>query len=133
MKEKETIIYTNNKCDVCKDLKISLKKEKIKFTEKDIENHREEWNKVQSITHMGATPTILFAGSYFVPERDFQHFEHVVGIIKNYIKPDLNSSDVALERIKTLNYSIAAAFRSIDRAIRSINTKLGEDGDKSTD
>jgi len=132
MKEEKAVIYTNNKCGVCKDLKISLKKEKIKFTEKDIENHIEEWSKVQSITHMSATPTILFKNSYFVPERDFQHFEHVVGIIKNYIEPDLNSSDVVLERIKTLNYNIAAAFKSIDRAIRSINTKLKEDGDKST-
>ena len=132
MKEKEIVIYTNSECDVCKDLKISLKKEKIKFTEKDIKNHVKEWNKVQSTIHMGTTPTILFAGSYFVPERDFQHFEHAIGIIKNYVAPDLNSSEVTLERIKTLNYSIAAAFRSIDRAIRSINTKLKENGDEST-
>jgi glutaredoxin len=126
MKEEKIVIYTNNKCSACKELKTALKEEKIKFIEKDIDNHEKEWNKVQSITHMSTTPTILFKNSYFVPERDFNHHSQVIGIIKYYVELDLNNNNIMLERMKTLNYSIATAFGSIDRAIRAINTKLGE-------
>ena len=131
MKEKITI-YTNNNCDRCKDLKDTLKKEKIEFTEKDIENHKKEWSEIQSTTHMSMTPTILFKGSYFMPERDFQSNEHVVGIFNNYEKPVLNNYNILLERMKTLNFNIAFAFRSLDQILRDVNEKLGENEHKST-
>ena len=131
MKEKITI-YTNNNCDRCKDLKDTLKKEKIEFTEKDVENHKKEWSEIQSTTHMSMTPTILFKDNYFIPERDFQSNEHVIGIFNNYEKPVLNNYDILLERMKTLNFNIAFAFRSLDQILRDVNEKLGENEHKST-
>tara|TARA_R100000049_G_C1865793_1_gene27484 strand:+ start:133 stop:531 length:399 start_codon:yes stop_codon:yes gene_type:complete len=131
MKEKITI-YTNDSCDRCKDLKDTLKKEKIEFMEKNIESHKKEWSKIQSATHISMTPTIFFKGSYFIPERDFQSNEHVVEIFNNYEKPDLDNYDILLERMKTLNFNIAFAFRSLDQILRDVNEKLGENGDKST-
>ena len=131
MKEKITI-YTNNNCDRCKDIKDTLKKEKIDFIEKNIENYKKEWSEIQSATHMSMTPTILFKDNYFIPERAFQSIEHVVEIFNNYEKPDLNNYDILLERMKTLNFNIAFAFRSLDQILRDVNEKLGENEHKST-
>ena len=124
MKEK-IIIYTNKNCGYCKELKNTFKDKGIEFTEVLTTDYEKEWNKVQSITHMSATPTILFKGSYFIPERDFNHPGQAVQILNSYEKPDLDSGDVMLERMKTLNYNIVFALSTLDRVIKNINGKLG--------
>ena len=124
MKEK-VIVYTKENCSYCKELKDVFKDEKIKFTEVSTTDYEKVWNKVQSVTHMSAIPTILFKDSYFIPERDFNHPNQVVQILNSYEKPDLNSNDIMLERMKTLNFNIAFALKTLDRVIKNINGKLG--------
>ena len=131
MKEKITI-YTNDSCDRCKDLKDTLKKEKIKFTEKNIENHKKEWNQIQAITYITSSPTILFKDNYFVADRDFQSSEQVIEIFNNYEKPNLSDCGLLLERMKTLNYNIAFTFRTLDQILRNIDKKLENNVDEST-
>jgi glutaredoxin len=123
MKEK-IIIYTNENCGYCKELKDILKDKEIEFTEIVTTDYERQWNKVQAITHMSTTPTILFKDSYFIPERDFNHPGQAVQILNSYEKPDLNSGDVMLERMKTLNYNIVFALSTLDRVIKNINGKL---------
>ena len=62
---------------------------------------------------------------YFVPNRDFHQPQQLVDLLNNYEKPTLNSNDLVIERMKTLNYNIINALQNIDRITKDINRKLG--------
>ena len=140
MKEKEIVIYTNSECNTCKEIKSTLKKEKIKFIEKEVTEWKEDWDTIQSTTYLASLPTILFKDTYFVSDRDFKNPAQVVQILNNYENPSLNNNNnIMLERMKTLNYNINFALNALDGLLRNIENKLTvlttrnqEDGDKST-
>ena len=112
-------------CGYCSQVKEVLKEKGVEFVDKSTIEYKEEWDKVTNAIHIGITPTVLFKGCYFVPNRDFQHPQQLVDLLNNYEKPTLDSNDLVLERMKTLNYNIANALQNIDRVIKDINRKLG--------
>jgi glutaredoxin len=124
MKEK-VIVYSMDNCGYCSQVKEVLKEKGVEFVDKSTIEHKEEWDKVTNAIHIGITPTVLFKGCYFVPNRDFQHPQQLVDLLNNYEKPTLDSNDLVLERMKTLNYNIVSALQNIDRVIKDINRKLG--------
>ena len=121
-------------CGYCSQVKEVLKEKGVEFVDKSTIEHKEEWDKVTNAIHIGITPTVLFKGCYFVPNRDFQHPQQLVDLLNSYEKPKLDSNDLVIERMKTLNYNMHQAFTRMDQLLRQIETKLNikEDEHKST-
>ena len=142
-KKEKIIVYSNENCPYCKQIKEKLTEEKIKFEEKQINEHEKDWANVTSLTGMPTVPTIYFKETYFVAGRDYMSPDHLIEIINNFeiVKHDLN--ELTIERIKTLNFSIAQAFQRLDASLRTLVDKidnlnlqtkqLEENVDKSTD
>ena len=124
MKKNEIVLYTQSTCKNCQSIKDALAKKNIEFTERPIEDFKEEWHEVVSTTWWSGTPVILFKDNYFVPERDFNHEGHVIEILNTFEKPKHDDSVVALERIKTLNSNINIAFGRLDQLLRQIEQKI---------
>ena len=123
--ENKIVIYSNDTCKYCEQVKKVLKEKNVEFIEKSIKKYNKEWGGIMNAIHIGVTPTILFKNCYFVPGRDFQNPQQLIDQIKNFEKPILDSNDLILERMKTLNYNIVNALQNIDKVIKDINRKLG--------
>jgi glutaredoxin len=133
---KKIIIYTNETCPYCKQIKEELTKNNMTFENRLTSEFKNEWQKVTNLTGISTVPTILYKENYFVPARDFGNPQHLMSIIKDF-KPSEFSPDIqALERIKTLAYGIQTAFGRTDQILRQIETKLNteeKDEHKSND
>jgi len=127
---KKITIYTNNTCGYCDTLKAELEKNNIKFENRITNEWEKEWNDVVSLTGMPTTPTVCYEDSYFIPARDFGNPQQLIEILKNFKKPTFSESKQALERIKTLNYSVNMAFRNLKELVLSSITKVEEKIDK---
>jgi glutaredoxin 3 len=121
--EKVTI-YTMETCGYCKTIKEELKKNNIEFTEKLVDDSREEFNQIVGLTNMSTTPIIHCEDSYLVPARDFSNPQSLINILKNFKKPNFSESKQALEQVKTLNYNMAMAFGRLDQLLRKIEQKI---------
>ena len=119
-------IYTQGNCGYCKTVKDALNKENIEFEEKLINEHLDEWSRINSLTNIPTTPTIHYKENYFVAGRDFPNPEVLVNILKNFN----GNSDVSLfkvlENIKTLNYNMATAFQRLDQLLRQVEQKINK-------
>ena len=119
-------IYTQGNCGYCKTVKDALNKENIEFEEKLINEHLDEWSRINSLTNIPTTPTIHYKENYFVAGRDFPNPEVLVNILKNFN----GNSDVSLfkvlENIKTLNYNMATAFGRLDQLLRQVEQKINK-------
>jgi len=118
------IIYTNNACPYCKQIKDELTKVNIEFEERLTSDFKDEWQNITSLTGMPTVPTIHYKDNYFVPGRDFNGAPHLINIIKQFKPCDFPVELQALEKIKTLNYAINTAFGRVDQLLRKIETKL---------
>ena len=85
------IVFTLDKCRYCVNLKKILNKHKINFSEIEINQNREVWDKVVSQTGHNSLPTVYISeeisdeGVVFVPEVDFNSIKELVEKIKKYI------------------------------------------------
>ena len=127
---KNITVYTNNTCGYCDTLKVELEKNNIKFEDRITSEWEKEWNDVVGLTGMPTTPTVYYEDSYFIPVRDFGNPQQLIEILKNFKKPTFSESKQALERIKTLNYSVNMAFRNLKELVLSSITKVEEKIDK---
>ena len=129
------IIYTNEQCPYCKQVKEELTKNNIEFENRFTKDFKDQWENISGLTKMGMVPTIYHQGDYLVAGRDFPNPTILVDILKNYKPLDLNFSHErqALESVKTLSYNILNAFNRLDQLLRQIETKLNTDEHKSTD
>ena len=117
-------IYTQGNCGYCKTVKDALNKENIEFEEKLINEHLDEWSRINSLTNIPTTPTIHYKENYFVAGRDFPNPEVLVNILKNFNGHGDVSLFKVLENIKTLNYNMATAFGRLDQLLRQIEQKI---------
>jgi len=127
---KKITIYTNNTCGYCDTLKAELEKNNIKFENRLTNEWEKEWNDVVGLTGMPTTPTVCYEDSYFIPARDFGNPQQLIEILKNFKKPTFSESKQALERIKTLNYSVNVTFRNLKELVLSSINKVEEKIDK---
>jgi len=127
---KKIIIYTAATCGYCKTLKQELEKNNIEFENRITSEWKDEWHKIISLTGMPTTPTICYEDSYFIPARDFGNPQQLIQLLKNFKKSEFSESRQALEKIKTLNYSINTAFGRLDQLLRTIETKLNTEKDE---
>ena len=123
-KKQEVVMYTNNTCPYCKQIKELFDKEEIKFEEKITDEHQDEWNQIVSLTSMPNVPTIVFNDNYLCPGRDFGIPQHVVDRIKNEKPSKFSQERLILEKLKTLNFQISTAFMKTDQILRMVEQKL---------
>ena len=121
---KEIIIYTNETCPYCKQIKDELTKVNIEFEQRLTSDFKDEWQDVIGLTGMPTVPTIHYKDNYFVPGRDFNGAPHLINIIKEFKPCKFPIETQVLEKIKTLNYGINTAFGRVDQLLRKIETKL---------
>ena len=128
------IIYAQNTCGYCNMVKEELTKNDIEFEVKLIDEFKDEWDKVTSLTNIPTTPTIYYKNNYFIPGRDFGNPQMLINLLKEFKESEFPLSYRNNEAIKTLNYNIAMAFQRMDGVLRQIETKLNteEDEHKST-
>jgi len=119
-------IYTQSACGYCKTIKDALDKNNIEFEEKLINEHPNDWSKINRLTNMPTTPTIHYKENYFVAGRDFPSPEVLINILKNFNGNNDVSLFKVLENIKTLNYNMATAFGRLDQLLRQIEQKVNK-------
>ena len=127
------IVYTNEQCPYCKQIKDELIKNNIKFENRFTSEFISEWQDVSRLTNIGTIPTIVYKNNYFISGRDFGNPSHLVTILNNFKESSFSIEQQVFERVKTLNYNINIAFNRIDNLLKKIENKLNiEDEYKST-
>jgi glutaredoxin len=129
------IIYTNEVCPYCKQIKEKLTENNIEFENKFTKDFTKEWEGIVGLTGMAQVPTIFYKNNYFQPQRDFGNPQGLISLLENFKESEFSESRQALERTKTLNYNMIMAFNRMDGILRQIETKLNteENVDESTD
>jgi|TARA_R100000030_G_scaffold8892_1_gene6131 glutaredoxin len=117
------IIYTNETCPYCKQVKEKLNENNIKFTERLTKDWKDKWQEIVNLTGIPTVPTIETENIYS-PGRDFGSPEHLVNILNNQQPCKYSDSRQILEKIKTLNYNMGQAFQRTDQLLRQIENKL---------
>ena len=127
------IIYTNENCPYCKQVKEFFGENDVKFTEKLIKDHEEEWNNITNLTVTPTVPTVFYKDNYFVPARDFPNPQVLLNVLKNFKQSSFSETRQLLEKVKTLNFNMSQAFNRLDHRLKQLETKLNkEDEHKST-
>ena len=121
---KKIIIYTNETCPYCKQVKEELTKNNIEFENRNTKEYIKEWNNVASFTGIPTVPTLFFDNEYNVPGRDFIDLPNLLDKIKNYIPCDFSVDKQVLEKLKTLNYNMGIAFNRTNQILTKIETKI---------
>ena len=121
----EIIIYTNEQCPYCKQIKEELDRNNIEYIDRLTIDWKSEWQEVVNLTGMPITPTIYYKNNYFIPSRDFSNPQHLVGILNDFEKSSFSIEKQTFERLKTLNHNINVAFGRLDQLLKQIenNTK----------
>jgi glutaredoxin len=92
--DKYVIVFTMKGCPFCDMLKKSLNEEKIDFIDRDIWEHKEEYDLfVKSVGGNEFVPAFMIievdgektTSKLYAPERDFNKIEEGVDIIKSII------------------------------------------------
>ena len=128
------IIYTNEQCPYCKQVKEELTKNNIKFENRLTTEFEEEWKNINILTDMPTVPTLLYKNNYFIPGRDFGNPSHLIAMLNGFEESNFSIEIQTFEKIKTLNYNMSMAFNRTDQLLRQIENKLNikEDEHKST-
>ena len=74
------IIYTNETCPYCKQIKEKFNEKNIEFENRITKDYTEEWQSVTNLTGMPTVPTVKYNGEYFVPGRDFPNPDRLIDI-----------------------------------------------------
>jgi glutaredoxin len=78
-------IFSMRGCPHCVNLKNKLKEENIKFTEYDIDEHSEMYDKFSKIVGNEFLPAILIGKTAYVPEKSFKTIDKAVELIKSHL------------------------------------------------
>ena len=85
---KKVVIYSQEGCHYCQEIKDLLTQSAIPYTSRDIGEHKTEWEKIMKHSKNDYVPTVLIAdkeskkGKVLAPERDFDDmtecFEQII-------------------------------------------------------
>ena len=120
----KVIIYTNETCPYCKQVKEELTKNNIEFENILTSDNKDKWNNIVSLTGIPSVPTIINVEEYLVPGRDFRSADHLVEVVKNHKTTSFSAEKRTIEMLKTLNYNIGVAFSRTNQILTKIETKL---------
>ena len=134
MKKNKIIVYTNETCQYCKQVKDELTKNNIEFEERLTSEFQDEWNDITGLTRIPTTPTISYKNNFFLPSRDFGNPQGLINLLENFKESSFSQEKQLIEMSKTLSYNIIMAFNRVDQLLKQIETKLNkEDEHESTD
>ena len=126
----ELKVYSQKHCKYCDDIKTALKKANIEFEELELDDNRDEWNKVTRVVGMGMTPTIQFGKEVWVPGRDFRGPEELIKRIEYYRDyplddpTDEEKMEIVINATKNLGMSIQQINRTLGNIQNSLNKLL---------
>jgi glutaredoxin len=91
--DKLVVLYTMNGCPFCEMMKEQLKESNIEFYERDIDEHKDEYDMFVEITENEYVPAFMIVESpgespkslLFAPERDFNEISEGIDIIKKHL------------------------------------------------
>lgn len=86
------IVFTMKGCPFCQDFKDMLKESQIDFIERDIDEHKEEYDLFSEINKNDMIPALLIIESdsdnhqafQYVPERDYNELTEALAIVQNH-------------------------------------------------
>jgi len=93
--DKVVILFTMESCPNCHMLKEMLDKENITYYDRDINEHKEEYDMFVEATKNDFVPAFMLIESpeseepstnLYAPERDFDDLEDGVSIIKEFVE-----------------------------------------------
>ena len=89
---KKVVVYSQDNCVFCKELKDLLGQNMVDYIEKDIDINKEDWDIVSESTGVQYVPTVLVVdsktetGKLLAPDRDFDEVSECL----QHILTDLN-------------------------------------------
>jgi glutaredoxin len=92
--DKLVILFTMEGCPYCVQMKDQLTESEIDFVERDINEHKDEYDMFVEITENEYVPAFMIVESpdtddhksyLFAPERDYNEIEEGVAIIKEHL------------------------------------------------
>ena len=92
--DKVVVLFTMKGCPHCVEMKEMLEKEGLDFIDRDIDEHKEEYELFVEITDNEYVPSFMLIenpetdpkSELYAPDRDFDDLDEGVGIIKEWIK-----------------------------------------------
>jgi len=90
--DKIVVLFTMNGCPFCGMMKEKLEESNIKFYERDIDEHKDEYDMFVEITENEMIPAFMIIEggedkepitSLYAPERDFNDLDEGIQIIKD--------------------------------------------------
>jgi glutaredoxin len=92
---KIAVVYTMKGCPHCGHIKEELKKNRISFIERDIEEYEEEYDEFVKVVENEYVPALMLLTlddeenasnvKFLAPDRDYQDIFEGVDLVKNYI------------------------------------------------
>ena len=91
--DKLLILFTMDGCPYCVQMKDQLRESNIDFVERDIDEHKDEYDMFVEITENEFVPAFMIVESpdtddhksyLYAPERDYNEIEEGVAIIKEH-------------------------------------------------
>ena len=91
---KKVILYTMKGCPWCQIMKDELKEAKVKYVERDIFDHKDEYDILVEATSNDYLPALMLITinkgessdvKLMVPDRDFKEISEAVEKVKNYL------------------------------------------------
>lgn len=88
---KKLVVYTMEGCPWCGEFKKILKENNIKFINRDIDKHKEEYDLFVEITSNDLIPSFMIvetddeSAQLFAPDRDYQDLNEALEIVKGNI------------------------------------------------
>ena len=91
---KKVILYTMKGCPWCQIMKDELKEAKVKYVERDIDDHKDEYDIFVEATSNDYLPAFMLITinkgessdvKLMAPDRDFKEISEAVEKVKNYL------------------------------------------------
>jgi len=82
----EVILFSMKGCPYCDDLKNKLEEKKIRFVERDVDEHEILYESFSKKVDSEFLPAVVIGKKAFVPEKSFKTIEQAADIIESYLQ-----------------------------------------------
>ena len=85
------LVYSEDGCPWCTDIKQQLAKNNILFLERDVQKYKKEWELITTITENEYVPALCLLNhdtkekTYLVPDRDFDDINEAISKVKEIL------------------------------------------------
>ena len=87
----QVLIYSQDSCPHCQELKDLLTYSDIQYTVRDIDKHEKEWDDISKHSGVEYVPTVLLlnkdkgVGNILSPDRDFEELDECLQLIQTHL------------------------------------------------